>query len=155
MRVPERIGTHGNVVPSYQIDNEMSDELLKYVWSFDASNKGTNGYMTCKIAGKKVYLHRHVFYLKHGYLPAKAEGTVDHINGDKLDNRSSNLRCVCQRVQSLNRPAAGVRWLKNRQGKKRWEARIAKTHIGYFYSKEEAVQAYESKKKETINELTP
>lgn len=83
----------------------------------------------------------------------KPEGRleVDHINGDRLDNRRSNLR-VCTRSQNMrNRKTAtrtksgfkGVAWHK---GNKKWIAHLktgGKTiHLGYFTDKKKAALAY-------------
>lgn len=92
-----------------------------------------------------VYLHRFVLNAPPGVL-------VDHINGDTLDCRESNLRKATAFENQCNRGAQR----QNRSGYKgvifhpttgKFQARIQahgkKTHIGYFASAEEAARAYD------------
>ena len=61
----------------------ISNKFLK----FDYSN---SGYARLKLNGKSVRVHRLVMELFKG----KSDLTVDHINGNKRDNRLCNLRYV-------------------------------------------------------------
>lgn len=51
------------------------------------------------IKDKPYTLHRMIFLWHHGYLPK----TIDHIDGDRLNNRIQNLREVTQQQNCLNR----------------------------------------------------
>lgn len=77
---------------------------------------------------------------------------VDHINGNKLDNRRENLRICTQSQNTMNRGKAnmtstsrfkGVCWEKQ---KSRWRAVIYKggkrKHLGYYRDEEDAARAY-------------
>jgi hypothetical protein len=88
MIVPERIMKSGKVCPAFQIDDDLAPMLMKRKWCPDEE-----GYIKTSrfIGGKTRYfsLHRLVFRIRNGRWP-KYE--IDHINRDKLDNRSANLR---------------------------------------------------------------
>lgn len=89
-------------------------------------------------------------YLARMILGAKKGEYVDHINGDKLDNRRSNLRLCTNQDNARNRTGPcknnlsgyrGVSWSRG------WFARInvgpKKIYLGRFKTKEEAAEAYD------------
>lgn len=94
---------------------------------------------------RNIGLHRLIFCLRHGYYPP----TVDHINGDRSDNRIENLRHAEEHENCANRKkmannttgVPGVR--RHRDG--RYEARVqfkGKRHqVGSFKTLEEAREA--------------
>ena len=90
---------------------------------------------------------------------------VDHINGDGLDNRRSNLRVVTQAQNTKNRskqrsatssPYKGVSWHKHKQHNK-WSAYITanghRKHLGYFSDPVDAAKAYDSAARELFGEF--
>lgn len=99
----------------------------------------------------------------HRVLMGKPEGfEVDHIDGDGLNNRRSNLRVATKAQNQHNQRLArhntsgfkGVGWHK-RVGK--WAARITlqgkMRHLGYFGTPEEASAAYASASKNLHGEF--
>lgn len=75
------------------VDDELYDELNKYHWSISS-----NGYAQrrVKIGNRTsiIPMHRQIMGLTFGN-----KQCVDHINGDRLDNRKSNLR-LCTRTEN-------------------------------------------------------
>lgn len=71
---------------------------------------------------------------------------VDHINGDKLDNRKQNLRLCTRSENNMNRKHTGVyrgiRWTKNG-----WQAEIKTNrvykYLGRFKDPIQAAMAYD------------
>jgi len=105
---------------------------------------------------KKIYqfsLHRLMYWLHNRHwdiMDSSTNNSIDHINGDKLNNNIENLRVVTQQENNWNRTRAkGYNWDKKN---KKWRANIKlndKTiYLGYFEKEEDARNAYlEAKKK--------
>ena len=118
-----------------------------------AGSKHTKGYWHIKFKGKLVLAHRLAWLMTYGDWP---EFHIDHINGDGMDNRITNLRPCTQTQNNQNRrhpqgknnPYIGVTAHRN----KGWRARIRNnkvlTHLGYFKTPEEARNAYLKAKRE-------
>ena len=92
--------------------------------------------------------------MMHRLVMAAVSGqSVDHIDGNGLNNQRANLRLATQSqnlANSSGRPHSskykGVFWSKDERYKRRWWARIKKngksTHLGIFATEEEAAAAY-------------
>lgn len=68
-----------------------------------AERKGNRGYARIAVLGHQLSAHRVAWAIAHGALPA---GQIDHINGDKADNRLCNLRDATARLNSENKRSA-------------------------------------------------
>lgn len=115
---------------------------------------GTNnrGYKWLKLLEKMYLLHRLAVLYMTGEHPT---GEVDHINGDRLDNRWNNLRVCDSFANSRNQGVrkdctSGVRGVNyntcsTTRSDKRWVARIShkgkRILLGNFLTFEEAVRA--------------
>lgn len=112
----------------------------------EAGTSLTSASYKCLNLNYKMYsTHRLIFLYHHGFLP----GTIDHINGNKLDNRIENLRVVNIQENAWNAKkridnTSGIKGVwKHKQGK--WAAELRmnnqKIWLGLFVSKEEAANA--------------
>lgn len=110
---------------------------------------------------------RRTLVLLHRHLLDPPPGThVDHINGDKLDNRRSNLRVVSPSINQVNRKrlnrnnssgVRGVSWIGGRR--KKWVAQITvdgrHRFLGHFDSLADAVNARRAAELSSWGELCP
>lgn len=102
------------------------------------------GYVKVGLKGWKYFAHHLAWIYVHGSFPTSE---VDHINGDRTDNRIANLRCVdratnCQNIRtpkSTNKLGLiGVTQYRA-GGKTRFKATIV---VGSYDTPEEAHEAY-------------
>lgn len=120
-----------------------------------AGNKRLDGYISLFIDGKAMSAHRMAWLYVHGTFP---ELYIDHINGDRSDNRIANLR---QATRSENAQNIGSAYRNNKSsgilgvyphacGK--WQAKIQlnkkSRSLGLYHTKEEAAKAYQLAKAE-------
>src|SRR5215217_9112062 len=133
----------------FLIDAEDWPRISGFKWSVSSDGR-KNRYVSTRIKGKKIYLHRFLLEAPDGQ-------TVDHRNGDPLDNRKANLRLATHQQNMFNcgkrstykgKPTSssfkGVTWDKSCG---RYKAQIAKDgvkhNLGYFYDPRKAALAHD------------
>ena len=90
-------------------------------------------------------MHRFVFGLNESN-----KNIIDHINGNKLDNRRSNLRVVTRSENLMNAKTrsnntSGYKGVSFNRDCNRWQAHIRTSksiYLGLFDTKEDAHKAY-------------
>ena len=103
-----------------------------------AGSKRTSGYIAIVINKKPYYSHRLIFAMFHGFFPK----FIDHINGNKSDNRIENLREATKAQNQFNIPklknnTSGIKCVSWSNKDKKWIVRLSvnkknKYFGGYF-----------------------
>jgi hypothetical protein len=140
------------------IDGNRLREILHYtpdtgvfVWRVGcragdvAGCPNSHGYRRILINGRSYKEHRLAWLYTEDEWP---NGDIDHINGDKSDNRRCNIRLATRSQNIANVRAIssvkGVSWDKR---KCKWQAQIKingrNVYLGYFGNPQEAAAAYD------------
>lgn len=129
-----------------KIDTDCIDLISKWNWRAQSDRSGPYAARTHTQDGvsKMMMMHRVI-------LPVPQNKQVDHINGDRLDNRLANLREATPSENSRNRRVGrnsksgikGVRWCPVLS---KWISWITlnkrRTYLGSFHKIEDAAAAY-------------
>ena len=65
-----------------------------------AGGVGSGGYYQVRVDGKLTLVHRVIWEMHYGEIPR--DKFIDHIDGNKLNNRLSNLRIVARELNARN-----------------------------------------------------
>lgn len=122
-----------------------------------AGSIDTYGYAQIGINRTVFLAHRLAWLLSYGVMP---DGEIDHINGDRSDNRIENLRLAskgqnCQNSALRSDSSSGFKGVSRHQ--KKYQARISFNkkliHLGYFETPEAAHEAYRKAAAEYFGEF--
>jgi hypothetical protein len=104
----------------------------------DKANRLTDGrYEQIKFDQELHWFHRAVFVYHYGYLPQ----TIDHINGNKLDNCIENLRPASYSENNANiglrsTNKSGIKGVCWNKAKNAWRVSIYNKQLGIKYQKD-------------------
>lgn len=130
------------------VDAEDYERISQFKWNFN----GRYAKRTVLVDGKYITI------MLHNFIMNTPEGmVVDHIDGNRLDNRKTNLR-ICTRLenswnQKPRNNVSGYKGVSFYKPRNKWRARIGQDYIGLFDTKEEAAKAYNLKAKRLYGEF--
>jgi hypothetical protein len=137
------------------VDPEDFEKLNSLKWY---AGQARDRFYACRtdVNQKRIYLHRFLLNIQDPKI------FVDHINGNTLDNRKSNLR-LCNNSENLynrkqnKRNKSGYKGVHLNKNTNLWQAKITvdrKTvYIGEYKSVELAAQAYNTAAKKYFKEF--
>lgn len=135
-----------------KVDTEDIEKILEKIVYYNNS-----GYIQIRLNKGRELLHRYL-------IDVPKELVVDHINGDRLDNRKSNLR-ICDRSQNQknrimqSNNSSGVSGVSQFKVNGKWMAYISinkkRKHLGYFETMEEAIKARKEAEEKYNGEFNP
>jgi hypothetical protein len=111
------------------------------------ANIDGKGYYRAVFKGKQYRTHRLAWFHYYGEMP---DGLIDHINGDRLDNRIENLRIADETLNARNclrskNNTSGHTGVTRHKAAKKWVAQITvsykNVYLGLFDSLDDAVAA--------------
>tara|TARA_R110002020_G_scaffold314903_1_gene530038 strand:+ start:326 stop:799 length:474 start_codon:yes stop_codon:yes gene_type:complete len=125
------------------------DKRTKMGVGCDYDNKGYLKFAYYHEKGGKgalISTHRMIYFLHHGDLPV----SINHIDGNTLNNSINNLRGVTHRQSMMNKKSwknPSSKYLGVRKFKKKWAAQIRvlgkQIWLGLFTDEREAAYAYD------------
>lgn len=129
------------------VDDEDVPLVSSRKWRYRRSggNPGAPIYVTANTSSAQLFLHRLILGASRGQI-------VDHINGDRLDNRRGNLRFAShtenmrnrkKHVSGLTSRFKGVRRARNGKFTAAIRDGVHQNHLGTFDTEAEAAYVYD------------
>ena len=128
-----------------KVDDDVYELVSQWKWSDNGNGYAVRNDRYAPNKSRKQYLHRLITGAQQGDF-------VDHINGDRTDNRKENLRICTQAENAMNHSGQKKRKYSKYKGvtfdpiTKKWVANIGvrykKIHLGVFKTELEAARAY-------------
>lgn len=142
------------------VDDDDFEILCRHKWHY--KNTGYASRTKYIYIGKNNQTSKGIFMHREIMRVDSPEITVDHINGNKLDNRKSNLRIVNKSMNALNSDKAKG-WVRRKDRKGNlypyFIAQIIidghRETIGRFPTAKDATDAYNKRRKECLQAITP
>ena len=100
------------------------------------------GYHKFALGDTTVYTHRYIYEMFNGPIPDEMD--VDHIDGDKSNNKISNLRILNRADNAFNRQSAnsnsksGVRGVFFHKATQKYQVSVRGKYYGVFSTMKEA-----------------
>ena len=116
------------------VDDEDFDKLNKHWWHVNSG-----GYAVRNTKNGVVHMHREVLgQPEEGYV-------VDHIDGDRLDNRKSNLRFATYQQNAVNKhnrvkAISGYRNVHFDKSKKLWKVIFYRNNVKVYYGSSQVLE---------------
>ena len=144
------------------VSDEDFDRVSSLTWHEKTGGYARNTVHLGKLNGRQKL--RHV--TMHRFIMGAGKGQiVDHINGNKLDNRRENLR-FCTKSQNnahginlYKNSTSGLRGVHFHKRDRVWSTKIQVNklpiHLGYFDTKEEAYATYVAASQLYFGEFSP
>ena len=105
----------------------------------------SEGYLKVSLKGSSYPVHRICYKLFYGKEPE----IIDHIDGNKTNNKIDNIRSVSYKVNNRNRlKAKGVSKIKSGSYRAVISIGGVRQDIGYFQDEKSAIDAYNEKRRE-------
>ena len=151
-----------------EVNKEMLNDIFCYqdgslIWKKITGRRAKVGDIAGRQSGsyrmvglhKRAFMeHRLIFMFHHGYFPKE----VDHIDGNKLNNRIENLReaskqenCQNQKIRLTN--SSGVKGVSWHKANKKWIVAVCKNYKSYYCGTFEDKELAELVAMEATNKL--
>lgn len=129
----------------------LQDRGTRKVKGLVAGSLNSNGYVEITVDGGRYWCHRLAWLYVHGQMPHE----IDHLNGQRNDNRIANLRDVSHQVNIHNAPVQSIKNATGAKGVRRHRAGLfcaeiwstgVRHHLGTFDTIAAASEAYKAAK---------